>query len=113
MMGFGAGETVFHLPFLGQVKDADGHRKDTWGAPAPVPDTGVDVPGVTEPRDGLAVVSEIDLVLFAPPGFTCGQRDRFEVRGKTYEVEGVTEPITNFFTGTAFRTEVKLRRFNG
>lgn len=112
-MIFQSGETVQHHPYQGETKTPTGHREKTWADPAPINGVGVDVPSSTEPREGTTERARIDLVLYLPHGFSCGPHDRFTIRGRLYEVEGVGEPITNFFTGTGFRTEVAVRRHDG
>lgn len=111
MISIEFGETVKHLAWSQEATDEDGHRTSGWAAPAPVAGVGVDIITGQEPRtpDG-AETSRADLRIYLPPGFTCGHRDRFIIRGKTYEVEGIAEPLPNFFTGITFRTEVTVRR---
>lgn len=112
MMDLVAGETVYHRRFLGETTNEDGHRGPTWAEPAPVEGVGVDQPATVEPRDPAgAETARVDLRLYLPPGFACGHRDRFTVRGQEYEAEGVGEPLPNIFTGLVFRTEVNLRRY--
>lgn len=112
MMGLGAGETVYHRRFLGEATNEDGHRGPEWAEPTSVEGVGIDQPTSLEPRDPAAAeTARIDLRLYLPPGFTCGHRDRFTVRGQEYEAEGVGEALPNIFTGLVFRTEVNLRRY--
>lgn len=114
MMGLGFGETVEHKRWSGEVVDAHGHRSSGWADPVPIEGVGVDILTSSEPRtpDG-AEASRVDVRLYLPPGFTCGHRDLFIVRGQEYEVEGIGETLPNFFTGVVFRTEVNLRRHDG
>lgn len=114
MMGLGYGEPVQYRRWQGEEIDADGHRAGGWADPVTVDGVGVDIPTSTEPRNPEgAENTRVDLRLYLPPGFTCGHRDRFTVRGQEYEVEGIGETLPNFFTGFVFRTEVNLRRHDG
>lgn len=114
MMGLDYGEQVQYHQYLGETIDGDGHRAGGWAEAVPIDGVGVDITTSTEPRNPEgAENTRVDLRLYLPPGFTCGHRDRFTVRGQEYEVEGIGEPLPNFFTGVVFRTEVTLRRHDG
>ena len=107
------GETVQHIRWLRNDRNAHGKLTPVYADPEPVENTGVDVPRADEPRDGTSGRQIIDLVIFLPAGTTVNGRDQFKVRGTTYEVEGDAPALTNFFTGTPFLTEVKLRKVTG
>lgn len=110
-MLFDHGETVQHLPHHPAGKDSRGYPIPAGHGPAvDVEGVGVDYPSSMEPREGTTQKTTVDLVVFLPPGFVCDPRDRFVVRGKTYEVEGLGEALPQFFTGSVFCTEVQLRR---
>ncbi|ALE05512.1 hypothetical protein AL755_08515 [Arthrobacter sp. ERGS1:01] len=113
MLGLAGGETVLHRAYVGVVRDSHGNAIAQYAAAVPIPGVGVDVPDAQEPRDGASQRQTTDAVLFFPPGFNCGRRDLFTIRGEEYGVEGNAPPISNFFTGTLFRTEVKVRRVDG
>lgn len=114
MMGLDYGEAVEHFPWVEENTDEDGHRVSGWADPVTIDGVGVDIITGKEPRNPEgAETATADLRIYLPPGFTCGHRDRFAIRGKTYEVEGIGEPLPNFFTGVVFRTEVTLRRVDG
>ena len=112
-MWVGHGETVFHERWVRDNRNAHGKLTPEYATPEQVDNVGVDVPQVNEPRDGTTNRQIVDLVLFLPAGVTVSGRDRFVVRGDTYEVEGDAPAITNFFTGTPFLTETKLKRVTG
>lgn len=68
----------------------------------------------SEPRDGIGerVTTQMTLYLASDPGVEPG--DRFEVRGRLYEVEGdLSGAWRNPFTGTGFGCEVALNRVTG
>lgn len=113
MFALAAGETVMHRAYVGMVRDSHGNAVPQYAPPVAVAGVGVDVPDAQEPRDGASQRQIVDAVLFFPPGFYCGRKDLLTVRGEEYGVEGNAPPISNFFTGTMFRTEVKVRRING
>lgn len=110
---FEHGETVTHQRYVPAGKDKDGYKIPASWVPTDIQGVGVDVPSTVEAEDGTVQRAVADLVLFLPPGFRCDSKDRFTVRGDPYEVVGVVEPIRNFFTGTMFHTEAKVRRTNG
>lgn len=71
----------------------------------------LDVPSTVEPTSVGA--SETDIytqTLYTAPGTSISAKDKITIHGTTYQVVGVSPPITNFFTGTTFYTEVKIRR---
>lgn len=109
----GFGETVQHVRFAGQKRNAHGQVIETFHDPVGIDRVGVDIPRVDEPHNGLAQRVVVDLVIFLPPGLEVGSRDKFVIRGDTYEVIGGAPQLNNFFTGTPFMTEVKLRRVTG
>lgn len=111
MLFFGSGETVTHLPYHPGGRDEKLRPIPAgYGPGVEVEDVGVDYPSSMEPREGTTQKTTVDLVLFLPPGFKCTPRDRFIVRGHTFEVEGLGEPLHGFLTGALFHTEVHLRR---
>lgn len=113
-MLFDHGETVQHLAHQAAAEDPAGyHRRAGYADPVDIPGVGVDYPSSVEPRDGTTQRTTVDLVVYLPPGFVCDPRDRFVVRGKTYDVEGLGESLPQFFTGAVFCTEVHLRRHDG
>lgn len=106
------GETVTHLKYGATGKDA--YNKVTYGyTPVEIEGVGVDVSSAQESLDGTVNRSEVDLTIFLPAGTSYDSKDRFKVRGATYEVVGPSTYIKNFFTGSMFKTEVKLKRFTG
>lgn len=109
----GFGETVEHLSYQKSGVDENGFKTPAGYSPTSIPNVGVDIASTTEAVDGTVQRSDVDLILFLPPGFQCDSKDRFRVRGKEYEVVGVGEKLPNFFTGAVFRTEVKVKRYNG
>lgn len=71
----------------------------------------LDAPSTAEPTTGGA--SETDIytqTLYTAPGTSISAKDKITINGTTYQVVGVSPPITNFFTGTTFYTEVKIRK---
>lgn len=109
---FGFGETVTHLPYLGVVKDTDGHRHTRYADPVEVPNVGIDIDTTPdEPRDGASNQLDQAIMLFLPPGFVCDSKDLFIIRGKKYEAVGPGIPLTNMFTGSVYNTEVRVRGF--
>lgn len=108
------GETVEHLPYVaGGTDDWGDPVAESYGTPVVYGGVIVDAPKSDEPRDGSSERVVADLVLFMPPGFSCGARDRFRVRGDTFQVEGLGSPNPNAFTGAMFRTELAVRRVTG
>ena len=71
----------------------------------------LDAPSTVEPTSVGA--SETDIytqTLYTVPGTSINAKDKITINGTTYQVVGVSPPITNFFTGTTFYTEVKIRK---
>lgn len=71
----------------------------------------LDAPSTAEPTSVGA--SETDIytqTLYAAPGTSINAKDKITINGTTYQVVGVSPPITNIFTGTTFYTEFKIRR---
>ena len=110
---YGYGETVELQRYRSAGVGADGFKTPASYESETIPNVGVDIAVTDESGDGTVQRADVDLVLFLPPGTRCDSKDRFIVRGKKYEVVGVGEPLPNFFTGSLFRTEVKVKRFNG
>lgn len=104
------GETVFHEAWIRDDKNSHGQKRPVHAAPVRIDDTGVDIPDVSEPRDGTTRNVRYDYRLFLPPGTTIRDKDRVTVRGHVCEVEEAGEPLSNMFTATVFRTEVTVRR---
>lgn len=113
VLDFGFGEPVEHLRYRPQGVSADGFKIPASFDAVTLKNVGVDIAVTSEPSDGTVQRADVDLVLFLPAGTRCDSKDRFKVRGKEYTVVGVGEPLPNFFTGAVFRTEVKVKRFNG
>lgn len=109
----GFGETVEHLTYRKGGVDDNGFKTPAGYDSTSITNVGVDAGASNEVIDGTVQRSDVDLILFLPPGFQCDSKDRFRVRGKEYEVVGVGEKLPNFFTGSLFRTEVKVKRYNG
>jgi len=107
------GETVQHVRWVRDDRNAHGRLTPVFADPQDIENTGVDVPQATEPRDGTSNRQIVDLVLFLPAGTRVNSRDQFIVRGDTYEVEGEAPALSNFFTGTPFLTEVKVKKVTG
>lgn len=107
------GETVEHIRWSHDDRTAHGQLMPVYEEPETVTNVGVDVPSPTEPLNGIDHRQIVDLVVFLPPGSTVDRRDKFTIRGKEYEVVGDAPAITNFFTGTPFLTETKLKRVTG
>lgn len=71
----------------------------------------LDAPSTAEPTSVGATETDIyTQTLYTAPGTSISAKDRITISGITYQVVGVSPPITNFFTGTTFCTEVKIRR---
>lgn len=110
------GETVQHLVYKPETKDADGYRiPGGYAAPVEIRGVGVDTPQSTEiyPNGTTLELAETAITLFLPPGFTCSSHDRFKVRGKLYDVIGSGIELNNMFTGRKWRTELHLKRIAG
>lgn len=72
----------------------------------------IDAPNVSEqsPAGKVGTPDVLEHVLYLEPGVSVKALDRVEVEGSVFEVVGVAPPIRNFFTGTIFYTECKVRR---
>lgn len=104
------GETVQLLRHTGWMVNEHRQKIPTFADPVDIPETGVDAPAVSEPRDETTRNVQWDYQLFLPPGTTVSDLDRVIVRGHECEVEQAGEALTNMFTGRLFRTEVLVRR---
>lgn len=104
------GETVILEPWVRDEKNAHGQKVPVYASPVSIPDTGVDVPDSSEPRDGITENARWDYRLYLPAGTTVAAKDRLTVRGHSCAVEEPGEPIIHMFTAAAFRTEVLARR---
>ena len=113
MVAIGHGETVEHVRWLHDERNAHNHLTPVFAEPESVSNVGVDVPSPTEPLNGIDHRQVVDLVAFLPAGYTVDHRDKLIIRGQEYEVVGDAPSITNFFTGTPFLTETKLKRVTG
>lgn len=106
------GETVTQHAYTGSTKNAHNRETPVY-QDVPVENVGVDVPDASEPRDPSTNRQVVALVIFVPANITVSGRDQFTVRGNRYGVEGDPGGVRNFFTGTTFPTEVKLRKVTG
>lgn len=85
---------------------------DEYGDPVPT-QTPTTVMGAFAP--GASVENETQdtattqPTVYLPPGTNASWVDSVQVRGVTYQVDGLPEAWTNPFTGTAFGVVVKLR----
>lgn len=71
----------------------------------------LDAPSTAEPLSvGAAETDIYTQTLYTAPGTSISAKDKITISGTTYQVIGVSPPITNFFTGTTFYTEIKIRR---
>lgn len=114
MLGrFPFGETITITRWLRDDRNAHGQLTPVFDDPVEIRGVGVDVPSNAEPVDGLSQRHVSDAKIFLPPGESVDHRDKIELRGANYEVEGDAQPIRNFFTGTVFPTEVDLKRVTG
>jgi len=110
MLGLASHPTVATLTRrVGTEYDARGFKKPTERQEQI--EVFLDAPSTVEPTTVGA--SETDIytqTLYAAPGTSINAKDKITINGTTYQVVGVSPPITNFFTGTTFYTEVKIRR---
>lgn len=113
MFSLNHGETVQHVRWSHDEPNAHNQMKPVFHEPVEITNVGVDVPSPTEPLNGINERQIVDLVIFLPAGSTVDHRDKFIIRGQEYQVIGDAPPITNFFTGTPFLTETKLKRVTG
>lgn len=113
-MLFAHGETVQWRKFDSPGLDDYNNDIEAWDDPVPVEGCGFDPGGTQEPRDGSAQRVITTPVLYAPKGRAYGARDRFTVRGLTYEVEGDpadwVHPMTGWDPGY---TVINLQRVEG
>lgn len=105
-------EHVTRYAFSEGVEDAHGNATEGWDT------TGVSVgiyvfdPGSSsEPRDGGDRVI-VDPTLYCPPGAVFGSRDRVNVRGELFEVEGVPRVWNHPIAGPK-GVVVSVRRVTG
>lgn len=116
-LNIGHGEPVKYIKRVAGRKNSHNVIIDGWEDPVTIEGVGVDVPSATEsgPQTAGGGMDRqvVDVVLFCPPGFACSKMDKFEVRGKMYQVMGDAVAVRNFFTGALFPTPVNLRRIDG
>lgn len=113
--------SVYPTPWAVQVRthtaganDSHGKPTDTWSEPGPAqPVYGWASAGTSEPAEPNRSAVTHDLDLLVPPGFTCAPRDRIDVAGSTYEVEGELEDFTHGPFGFAPGGRVRLRKVDG
>lgn len=110
---FSHGEQVIHHQYIPGGVNEDGFKTKAAYTEVPVDNVGVDTDYSSEVEAGTTARATVDLLLFLPPGYRCDSKDRFTVRGKLYEVVGIGEKLPNFFTGSMFHTEVRVKRYNG
>src|SRR5690625_5168546 len=113
MVAIGHGETVEHVRWLKDERNAHNQLKPVYAEPEVVPKVGGDVPPPTGPLNAREHRQVVDLVALLPAEYTVDHRDKLIIRGQEYEVVGNAPSITNFFTGTPFLTETKLKRVTG
>ena len=65
----------------------------------------------SEPRNGTTTRTIAEMTIYAD--VIPDPRDEFTIRGKRYEVEVDTEMWRNPLTGSAFGTEIALRKVRG
>lgn len=105
-------EYVDRLPYLGEVRDADGDLVDAWGDPERLGVFVFDPGGSREPliAGQDRVVTEPSILL--PYGSPFAPFDKCVARGKTYQVEG--EPAQWAHPSDGPKTDVvRLKRVTG
>lgn len=107
------GETIVRLR-QATTKDAYGNTVPT-GEPdrAEIYGAGFDPGGSIALREGGRDGTTATPTLYLPPGADITSRDRVEVRGLTYEVNGEIADWRNPLTGAAPGLVVPLRRVEG
>src|SRR5699024_4051682 len=113
MVAIGYGETVEHVRWLKDERNAHNQLKPVFAEPESGSNVGVHVPSPTEKVNGIDHRQVVVLVAFLPAGYTVEHRDKLIIRGQEYAVVGDAPPLTNFYTGTPFLTETKLKRETG
>lgn len=112
-------DTVQHLRWVEGATDGWGDASSSWAEP-------VELVAVVAPRltgagsgsresDPAGYANRVisDLTLFTPPGLEVGPKDRFVVRGRTYEVEGEAFDWRSPFTDWRPGGQVALRAVSG
>lgn len=114
MMRHPFGETVQHIPFLGEVDDAHGNTTKSWGDPLDVHFVAV-APTATEETltTGERVTDKITLYLEPKTIDHVDPRDRFVVRGDTYSVRGSFLNWVNPFDGDNPGGTIYVERVTG
>lgn len=112
------GDTVLLHRYGHSGVDRYGKKTPGFDEPLELHGVGIDVtPPVeaksAEVKDGTVQRATVDLVAYVPPGISVGSKDEFTVHGDRYQVVGVAPPMKNFFTGSVFYTEVRLKRHDG
>jgi len=86
---------------------------DAWAAPIATPVYGWAPAGTGEPFLAGREAVTWDLDLYVPPGFSVAAKDRVEVGGVEYKVEGVVEQFNSGPFGFAPGGRVRLKRAEG
>lgn len=79
--------TILHMAYAGTTNDSHGNQVETWADPVPRAVYGWAAPQFTEPMTP-GVTSEVVTLIVYSPKFDVGERDRFAVDGKTYDIVG-------------------------
>lgn len=108
---FAYGEAVVRLVWSAGPKDKYNKPTDVYTSET-LEGVGVDVPELDPniPQDDQQV---LDTVLYLPPGTVTSKRDKFVVRGVTYNAVTDGIMVRNAFTGSVFPTPVRVRNVSG
>lgn len=106
-------QQVDRLPYLGQVRDEMGDRIDSWGPAEQVGIFEFDPGGSVQPalpgHDRVITTPTI----YLPYGCPFEPRDRCEIQGALYEVEGHPARWKHRNAGREIADVVKLKRVEG
>lgn len=109
-----AKKTVLWESFNGVGQDDYNEDIESWADPVPVKVFGAKFLTASEKIEIGYNRLEVDCVLLIPPSLTAGERDRFTVDGRKYEVIGVpatakNNPLSSWNPGG----HLYLRSYNG
>ena len=97
------------VPYVGTVEDDYGNETPSYGQPRTRYVYGWG-PGGDIEVNGFRQTVTADLVVYAPPGFPVGSRDRVRVLDVDYDVEGLPQDFNHGPFGYEPGVTVNLRR---
>lgn len=106
-------ESVVLTAYKSQGRDEYNKPVTSYYPPKTINGVGITTTDTVDVKNGTVQRADVDYRLYMPAGVKLDSRDKLTVRGHPCTINGIAEPERNMFTGTTYRTEVKVKRTDG